>query len=215
MASDSLSVRCIELQKALAYVKFMNRTEIIASCVNSSLSLWDLASLSRVRTYSGHVNVRNFVGMEVNGDYIVCGSESSQVLACPLASACCSGKITARAEWSQMPVQAHASWPLAAACDTGEYMYSMLLCGSHCALLVSALPASFVNPRWGAACRCIFIASNFPGQFCHRLCSRRPSRTPAITSLLPRRGARILHMRLQLHLQDLCMCCKCVVQTTI
>jgi E3 ubiquitin-protein ligase RFWD2 len=70
---------CSELQKALAYVKFMNRNEVVASCVNSSLSLWDLSTMDCVRTYTGHVNVRNFVGMEVNGDYITCGSETSQV----------------------------------------------------------------------------------------------------------------------------------------
>jgi hypothetical protein len=35
--------------------------------------------MERVRAFTGHVNVSNFAGMATNGDYIACGSETSQV----------------------------------------------------------------------------------------------------------------------------------------
>lgn len=63
----------------MPYVKFLDRHEVVAATVSSTLSVWDLVACERVRTLSGHVNVRNFVGMEVNGPYIACGSETSQV----------------------------------------------------------------------------------------------------------------------------------------
>lgn len=59
----------------------MSRHEIVASRINSSLLLWSLRGDEGVRTMTGHVNNRNFVGMEVNGLYVACGSETSQVRA--------------------------------------------------------------------------------------------------------------------------------------
>eukprot|EP00892_Ulva_mutabilis_P002130 jgi/Ulvmu1/11918/UM081_0078.1 len=67
------------LGKTVAYVRFVSRSELVASSVNSSLSLWSWEPMERLRTFAGHVNVRNFVGMETSGDYIACGSETSQV----------------------------------------------------------------------------------------------------------------------------------------
>ena len=67
------------LFKAVSYVKFLSRHEVVSACVNSSLSIWDVSTSERLRHLSGHVNVRNFVGMAVNGSYIACGSETSQV----------------------------------------------------------------------------------------------------------------------------------------
>jgi hypothetical protein len=32
-----------------------------------------------VRTFAGHTNEKNFVGLTSNGDYITCGSENSSV----------------------------------------------------------------------------------------------------------------------------------------
>lgn len=72
------------LGKTVAYVRFISRTELVASTVNSSLSLWSWEPMERHRTFTGHVNVRNFVGMETSGDYIACGSETSQVCPPPL-----------------------------------------------------------------------------------------------------------------------------------
>jgi hypothetical protein len=82
----------------VSYVRFLGRHSVAAACVNSTLSIWDTLAGERVRTLSGHVNVRNFVGMEANGPYISCGSETSQArplrLAVPWGPepiACCTG----------------------------------------------------------------------------------------------------------------------------
>ena len=63
----------------MSYVKFLDRHEIVSASVNSTLTIWNTATSERARTLTGHVNARNFVGMEVNGPYIACGSETSQV----------------------------------------------------------------------------------------------------------------------------------------
>lgn len=34
---------------------------------------------SQVRTFKGHTNEKNFVGLTVNSEYIACGSESNEV----------------------------------------------------------------------------------------------------------------------------------------
>jgi hypothetical protein len=35
-------------------------------------------SFSQLRTYKGHVNEKNFVGLSVNSEYIACGSETNE-----------------------------------------------------------------------------------------------------------------------------------------
>lgn len=37
------------------------------------------SSISQLRTYRGHVNEKNFVGLSVNSEYIACGSETNEV----------------------------------------------------------------------------------------------------------------------------------------
>ncbi|KAJ3261397.1 RING finger and WD repeat domain-containing protein 2 [Boothiomyces macroporosus] len=79
-------------KKAVSYVKFLNSDEIVSASTDCSLRLWSLKeslnspsnqAISSLRTYSGHVNEKNFVGLSVNSDgkYISCGSESNQVYA--------------------------------------------------------------------------------------------------------------------------------------
>ena len=46
---------------------------------DSTLKLWDVNTAESVRTFSGHVNETNFVGLTAHGDYITCGSENSSV----------------------------------------------------------------------------------------------------------------------------------------
>lgn len=82
---------CAGLGKTVAYVRFISRSELVASTVNSTLSLWSWEPMERLRTLSGHVNVRNFVGMETSGDYVACGSETSQVPPLPTFLRCCVG----------------------------------------------------------------------------------------------------------------------------
>ena len=73
-------------RKAVSYVKFMNGKQLVSCSVDNSLCLWDISSSSLVRTYGGHVNKKNFVGMSVNSNYIASGSEASQVR--PMRSPC-------------------------------------------------------------------------------------------------------------------------------
>jgi E3 ubiquitin-protein ligase RFWD2 len=37
------------------------------------------SSFSQLRTYRGHVNEKNFVGLSVNSEYIACGTETNEV----------------------------------------------------------------------------------------------------------------------------------------
>ena len=43
---------------------------------NSFILCW---SLTQVRTFRGHVNQKNFVGLAANSQYIACGSETNEV----------------------------------------------------------------------------------------------------------------------------------------
>lgn len=65
--------------RAVSYVKFMSSTELVSASVDSTIKLWDLESMSLSKTFTGHVNDKNFVGLSVNSDYIACGSEENTV----------------------------------------------------------------------------------------------------------------------------------------
>ena len=46
----------------------------MGSSTDSQLKLWRLDTKpSCVRTFSGHVNEKNFVGLATDGDYVACG----------------------------------------------------------------------------------------------------------------------------------------------
>ncbi|KAF2071898.1 hypothetical protein CYY_006777 [Polysphondylium violaceum] len=66
-------------RKAVSYVKFINKDEIISASTDSTLKLWDVNQNDCIRTFTGHSNEKNFVGLTVNGDYICCGSENNGV----------------------------------------------------------------------------------------------------------------------------------------
>ncbi|KAL9266877.1 E3 ubiquitin-protein ligase COP1-like protein [Drosera capensis] len=66
-------------RKAVSYVKFMSNNELASASTDSTLQLWDLQDHSLLRTYRGHTNEKNFVGLTVNGEYISCGSETNEV----------------------------------------------------------------------------------------------------------------------------------------
>jgi WD40 repeat protein len=46
---------------------------------DSTLKLWNIRDGECVRTYTGHVNEKNFVGLSSNSDWISCGSENNAV----------------------------------------------------------------------------------------------------------------------------------------
>ncbi|KAG0463988.1 hypothetical protein HPP92_020057 [Vanilla planifolia] len=71
--------------KTVSYVKFVDPLALVSSSTDSSLKLWDLSeSTSRVldnpiQTFTGHTNVKNFVGLSISDGYIATGSETNEV----------------------------------------------------------------------------------------------------------------------------------------
>ncbi|ERM96906.1 E3 ubiquitin-protein ligase COP1 isoform X1 [Amborella trichopoda] len=65
--------------KAVSYVKFLSTNELASASTDSTLRLWDVNENCAVRTFKGHTNEKNFVGLTVNSEYIACGSETNEV----------------------------------------------------------------------------------------------------------------------------------------
>jgi E3 ubiquitin-protein ligase RFWD2 len=65
--------------KAVSYVRFLSNTEIVSASTDNTLKLWDLQQQAYVRSFQGHVNEKNFVGLTSSGDYLACGSEDNSV----------------------------------------------------------------------------------------------------------------------------------------
>ncbi|XP_031501872.1 WD repeat-containing protein RUP2 [Nymphaea colorata] len=68
-------------RKAVSYVRFLGSGSIVSAGIDGCLKLWDVHAAKVVRTYEGHVNARNFVGLAVwrEGGLLGCGSESNEV----------------------------------------------------------------------------------------------------------------------------------------
>ena len=43
---------------------------------DSQLKLWDVSKPTCLRTFKGHTNEKNFVGLATDGDYVACGRYS-------------------------------------------------------------------------------------------------------------------------------------------
>lgn len=71
--------------KTVSYVKFVDSTNLVSSSTDNTLKLWDLSMCtSRVvegplQSFTGHSNVKNFVGLSVSDGYIATGSETNEV----------------------------------------------------------------------------------------------------------------------------------------
>ncbi|KAL2475707.1 E3 ubiquitin-protein ligase COP1 [Abeliophyllum distichum] len=66
-------------RKAVSYVKFLSNNELASASTDSTLRLWDVKENVPLRTFRGHANEKNFVGLTVNSEYIACGSETNEV----------------------------------------------------------------------------------------------------------------------------------------
>lgn len=66
-------------RKAVSYTKFLNTTEIVSASTDSQLKLWNINKSNSLRTFKGHINEKNFVGLATDGDYIACGSENNSL----------------------------------------------------------------------------------------------------------------------------------------
>lgn len=75
--------------RAVSFVKFLDPGTLISASTDNTLKLWDLnkanfgclSSSSCIRTFKGHTNEKNFVGLSVADGYIACGSETNEVFA--------------------------------------------------------------------------------------------------------------------------------------
>ncbi|PVV04608.1 hypothetical protein BB560_000899 [Smittium megazygosporum] len=67
-------------RKAVSYVRFASSDSLISASTDSSLKLWDLKNNSCVKTFTGHTNEKNFVGLSISDSgWISCGSENNSV----------------------------------------------------------------------------------------------------------------------------------------
>ncbi|VFQ95745.1 unnamed protein product [Cuscuta campestris] len=71
--------------KTVSYVKFIDSTTLVSASTDNTIKLWDLSMCTSrildcpIQSYSGHMNVKNFVGLSVCDGYIATGSETNEV----------------------------------------------------------------------------------------------------------------------------------------
>lgn len=66
-------------KKAVSYAKFVSKDEIVSASTDSELKLWNVNSPNCVRSFRGHTNEKNFVGLATDGTYVACGSENNSL----------------------------------------------------------------------------------------------------------------------------------------
>ncbi|CAN0900353.1 Protein SPA1-RELATED 3 [Linum grandiflorum] len=72
--------------KTVSYVKFLDATTIVSASTDNTLKLWDLSACTArvndtpLHSFTGHTNVKNFVGLSVSDGYIATGSETNEVV---------------------------------------------------------------------------------------------------------------------------------------
>ncbi|KAL3521524.1 hypothetical protein ACH5RR_019673 [Cinchona calisaya] len=69
-------------QKAVTYIRFMDSHTLVTSAIDGCLKTWHTADQRLIRTFTGHVNTRRFVGLSVwrGGGLVSCGSEDNRVV---------------------------------------------------------------------------------------------------------------------------------------
>uniref|UniRef100_A0A803N253 Uncharacterized protein n=1 Tax=Chenopodium quinoa TaxID=63459 RepID=A0A803N253_CHEQI len=71
--------------KTVSYIKFVDSNTLVSASTDNTLKLWDLSlCASRVvegplQSFTGHTNMKNFVGLSVSDGYIATGSETNEV----------------------------------------------------------------------------------------------------------------------------------------
>lgn len=66
-------------RKAVSYVKFLNKEDIVSASTDSQLKMWNINQTHCLRSFTGHINEKNFVGLATDGDYVACGSENNSL----------------------------------------------------------------------------------------------------------------------------------------
>lgn len=71
--------------KTVSYVKFLDSMTLVSSSTDNTMKLWDLSECtsqlldSPIQSFTGHMNLKNFVGLSVSDGYIATGSETNEV----------------------------------------------------------------------------------------------------------------------------------------
>lgn len=71
--------------KTVSYVKYLDSSSIVSASTDSSLKVWDLPATplrvvdNPLQTFTGHTNIKNFVGLSISDGYIATGSETNEV----------------------------------------------------------------------------------------------------------------------------------------
>ena len=60
-------------------MRYLSPRELVSASTDSTLRMWDVQAHRDLRTFSGHMNEKNFVGLSVDGDFTACGSETNEV----------------------------------------------------------------------------------------------------------------------------------------
>ena len=58
---------------SLDLIKFLVTMVLLGRSTDSEMKLWDVNTNRCLKTYHGHKNDKNSVGLTVNGNHIVCG----------------------------------------------------------------------------------------------------------------------------------------------
>jgi E3 ubiquitin-protein ligase RFWD2 len=66
-------------RKAVSYIKFFDDFHLVSASTDNTLKLWNISQSSVQRTFQGHQNEKNFVGLSTSEEYIACGSENNAV----------------------------------------------------------------------------------------------------------------------------------------
>ena len=66
-------------KKAVSYCQFLNDRELVSLSTDNEIKLWDINTGRCLKTYRGHKNDKQFVGLTVKGNHIVCGSENNSL----------------------------------------------------------------------------------------------------------------------------------------
>ncbi|GIY95868.1 e3 ubiquitin-protein ligase COP1 [Caerostris extrusa] len=64
-------------KKAVSYVKFLNGKEIVSASTDSQLKLWNVDHSYSLRSFKGHINEKNFVGLATDGNFVACVKNNS------------------------------------------------------------------------------------------------------------------------------------------
>ncbi|KAL2331426.1 hypothetical protein Fmac_019007 [Flemingia macrophylla] len=71
--------------KTVSDIKFVDSVNLVSASTDNTLKLWDLSSCASrvidlpIQSFTGHMNVKNFVGLSVSDGYIATGSETNEV----------------------------------------------------------------------------------------------------------------------------------------